>query len=100
MLPILCRMGRRLRTAAAALDLHLVAALVQAGAEPAAADARGRTPLHALAMAASDDAAAEETAAPILRILLARGAEVSLIFCLIASMRVVARCNMLLHMPP
>lgn len=70
-------MGKRLRTATAALDLHLVAALVQAGAEAAAADARGWTPLHALAVAAVDDVAAAK-AAPILRILLARGAQVSI----------------------
>jgi hypothetical protein len=68
-------MGRRLRTATALLDVHLVAALVQAGAEAAAADAHGRTPLHALAVAASTDAATEK-AGPILRILLARGAKV------------------------
>lgn len=69
------RMGRRLRTATGLLDVHLVAALVQAGAEATAADAYGRTPLHALAAAASTDAAVEK-AGPILRILLARGAKV------------------------
>ena len=52
-----------------------MAALVQAGAEATAADAHGRTPLHALAAAASTDAAVEK-AGPILRILLARGAKV------------------------
>lgn len=70
-----CRMGCRLRTATTLLDLHLVAALVQAGAEATAADAHGRTPLHALAAAASSDDAVQK-AGPILRILLARGAKV------------------------
>jgi hypothetical protein len=72
---LVCRMGRRLRTATTLLDVHLVAALVQAGAEATAADAHGRTPLHTLAAAANTDAAVEK-AGPILRILLARGAKV------------------------
>jgi len=40
------RLGRRLRTAVARLDLHLVAALVQTGADMASRDARGHTALH------------------------------------------------------
>lgn len=69
------RLGRRLRTAVARLDLHLVAALVQTGADMASRDARGRTALHELAAAAVDEAAAAE-AAPILNILLRQGAQV------------------------